>query len=101
MARLAKIVANEKKKKLAKKYKNLRTELREKISNPGTTDEDRVAAMIKMQKLPRNSAGVRVRNRCEMTGRSRGYYRAFKLSRISFRKLALEGMIPGVTKSSW
>lgn len=101
MARLAKIIANEKKKKLANKYKKRRSELREKIKDPNVSENEKVEAMIKLQKLPRNSNETRVRNRCEMTGRPRGYYRAFKLARNSFRKLALEGMIPGVTKSSW
>ena len=101
MARVAKIVNNEKKKKLSKRYANLRRELKAKISNPDLPDEERFEAMVRLQKLPKNSSSVRVRNRCELTGRPRGYYSAFKLSRIAFRELALRGMIPGVTKSSW
>jgi small subunit ribosomal protein S14 len=56
---------------------------------------------MKLQSMPRNGCENRIRNRCELTGRSRGYYRAFGLSRIKFRELALQGMLPGVTKSSW
>ena len=65
------------------------------------SDEERAEARYKLSKLPRNSAEVRHRNRCGLTGRPRAYYRKFNLSRIAFRELALEGMIPGVTKSSW
>ena len=101
MARLAKVVANEKKKKLAKRYQSRRAELTAKVKDPNVSEAERVEAMIKLQKLPRNSSQIRVRNRCEVTGRPRGYFRAFRLARNSFRKLALEGMIPGVTKSSW
>lgn len=101
MARLAKIVNNNKKKKLAEKYREQRTALREKIKNPNTPEEEKYEAQAKLQKLPRNSAYTRVRNRCELTGRQRGYLRAFGLSRIAFRELASSGMIPGVTKASW
>ena len=65
-----------------------------------SVDEEKLQAQFK-PKLPRNSAMVRVRNRCEITGRSRGYYRKFGLSRIKFRELSLQGLIPGVKKSSW
>lgn len=101
MARKAKIESNKKKIKLSEKYGALRKELREKVKNENLSEEERFEAMIKLQQLPKNSAKVRVRNRCELTGRSRGFYRKFKLSRIAFRELALRGMIPGVTKSSW
>ena len=101
MARRAKIVSNQKRKKLSEKYASTRAELRNKIKNESLGDEERLEAMIKLQSLPKNSAACRVRNRCELTGRSRGFYRKFKLSRIAFRELALRGMIPGVTKSSW
>ena len=101
MARVAKIVNNEKKKKLSARYAKLRTELKDKIKNQDLSDEERFEAMLRLQKLPKNSSRVRVRNRCELTGRPRAYYRDFKLSRIAFRELALRGMIPGVTKSSW
>ncbi|OIQ15757.1 MAG: 30S ribosomal protein S14 [Bacteriovorax sp. MedPE-SWde] len=101
MARKAKIESNKKRIKLSEKYGPLRKELREKVKNTNLPEEERFQAMVKLQQLPKNSAKVRVRNRCELTGRSRGVYSKFKLSRIAFRELALRGMIPGVTKSSW
>jgi small subunit ribosomal protein S14 len=101
MARKAKIESNKKRQKLAEKFGPLRAELRAKVKNETLSDEERFEAMIKLQSLPRNSAAIRVRNRCELTGRPRAFYRKFKLSRIAFRELALRGMIPGVTKSSW
>jgi small subunit ribosomal protein S14 len=101
MARLAKIVSNEKKKKMALKHLALRKELRAKVSNVNLPEAERFEAITKLQKLPRNSCENRVRNLCVLTGRSRGVYRAFNLSRLEFRRLALQGMIPGVTKSSW
>jgi len=101
MARLSKVVANEKKAKLVAKYKGRRAELRKKSKDLTLSDEERAEARYKLSKLPRNSAEVRYRNRCGLTGRSRAYYRKFNLSRIAFRELALQGMIPGVTKSSW
>mgnify|MGYP000141076795 CR=1 FL=1 len=101
MARKAKLASNEKRKQLSAKYAPLRAELKKVINDPSASDEAKVEASVKLQKLPRNSNVNRVRNRCEVTGRPRGVYRAFKMSRISFRELALQGMIPGVTKSSW
>lgn len=101
MARLALTVKNERRKKMSKKHLGLRKELRKKVRDESVSEEERFDAQIKLQSLPRNSCENRVRNRCALTGRSRGYYRAFGLSRIQFRELALRGMIPGVTKSSW
>lgn len=101
MARVAKIVSNNKKKKLVERYAKKRQELKNKVIDKSLSDDERTQAMFELQKLPKNSSPIRVRNRCELTGRSRSYYRAFKLSRIAFRELALRGMIPGVTKSSW
>jgi len=101
MARLAQVVKNEKRKKRSKKQLTLRKELREKVRDEKLSDEERFEAQVKLQSLPRNACENRVRNRCGLTGRPRGYYRAFGLSRIQFRELALRGMIPGVTKSSW
>ena len=101
MARLASVVKNERRKKLAEKHRALRVELRKKVRDLNLSDEERFEAQLKLQRLPRNSSDVRVRNRCVLTGRSRGCLRSFKLSRIMFRELALKGMIPGVTKSSW
>lgn len=101
MARVAKIVSNEKRRKMAEKYAKVRKELKKKIIDESISDEERFEAMEKLQKLPRNSSPIRVRNRCAVTGRPRGFYRDFKLSRLEFRRLALKGMIPGITKSSW
>ncbi|EQC52743.1 30S ribosomal protein S14 [Bacteriovorax sp. DB6_IX] len=101
MARKAKIESNKKRIALSEKYGALRKELSDKVKNEKLSEEERFEAMIRLQQLPKNSSKVRVRNRCELTGRPRGFYRKFKLSRIAFRELALRGMIPGVTKSSW
>lgn len=101
MARLAKVVANNKKIKLSSKHLKQRIELRKTVKDMTLSDEERYEAQDKLQALPRNSCENRVRNRCLLTGRSRGVYRTFKLSRIKFRELALAGMIPGITKSSW
>ncbi len=101
MARLALVVKNERRKKQSQKQLALRKELRKKVRDEKVSEEERFEAQLKLQSLPRNTCENRVRNRCELTGRSRGYYRAFGLSRIKFRELALRGMLPGVTKSSW
>lgn len=95
------IVKEIRRKKLADKYRAKRTALRNAAKDVKLPEEERIAASIQLQKLPRNSADVRGRNRCQLTGRSRGTLRKFKLSRIKFRELALQGMIPGITKSSW
>ena len=101
MARKAKIASNNKRIKLVAKYRTVRTELRNKVKNETLTPDERFEAMIKLQELPRDSSPSRVRNRCAITGRPRAVYSKFKLSRIKFRELALQGMIPGITKSSW
>ena len=101
MARLSMIVKNEKRKKWAEKHLPLRRELRKKVRNMNLSEEERYEAQLKLQRLPRNSCENRVRGRCKLTGRPRGVYRAFGLSRIKFRELAHQGMLPGVTKSSW
>lgn len=101
MPRRAKIASNDKRRKMAEKHLKLRKELRAKVKNTTLSDEERWEAQDKLQKLPRNSCENRVRNRCVITGRPRGVYRAFGLSRLEFRRLAHRGMIPGVTKSSW
>ena len=101
MAKLSSINKNERRKKLvaqnAAKYANLKA-----IANDESKDEtERLIARLKMAELPRNGNPTRVRNRCELTGRSRAYYRKFRLSRIMLRELANKGLIPGVIKSSW
>lgn len=101
MARLSILIRNKRRKELTTKYAARRTELREKIASPKTSDEDRHAAVVALQKLPRDSAQTRQRNRCGMTGRSRGYYRKFGLSRSELRKLMMKGEVPGVLKASW
>lgn len=78
-----------------------RKELKEMILSPTTSEADRQDAVIALNKLPRNSSKVRLRNRCVLTGRARGYLRKFKLSRLCFREMANAGMIPGVVKASW
>ena len=92
---------NDKRIKMAAKQYELRKELREKAIDPQLSDEDRYRARLKLQALPRNGAKERIRNRCQLTGRGRGIYKRFMLSRITFREMAHKGLIPGVTKSSW
>lgn len=101
MARLSAVVKNKKREKLANKYGPKAAVLRAKAIDPKLSDEERDAARLKLQDLPRNGNPNRVRNRCELTGRSRGVYRDFKLCRNKFRELANNGLIPGVTKASW
>ncbi len=101
MAKTSMIEKNEMRRKLAKKYAGKRARLRAIVKNKKLSMEDRFAAVLKLQQLPRNSARERVRNRCELTGRPRGYYGKLKLSRIAMRELGSSGMIPGLVKSSW
>ena len=79
----------------------LRKELRKKTLDMTLSDEERLAAELKLQKLPRNGCATRVRNRCQVTGRGRGVYRKFMVSRIVLREFAHRGLIPGMTKASW
>lgn len=101
MAKKSSIQRNLKRQNLTEKYAAKRAEIKAILANPETSDDDFFAAQKKLAKLPRNSSKVRIRNRCNMTGRPRAYIRRFGLSRITFRELALAGKIPGVTKSSW
>mgnify|MGYP003675627154 CR=1 FL=1 len=101
MPKTSAIHRNLKRKKLVTKFAAKRAELKATLLNPETSDEVFFAAQKKLQKLPRNSSPVRVKNRCSMSGRPRAYIRKFGLSRIQFRELALAGKIPGVIKSSW
>ena len=101
MAKKSVIARNNKREKLVQKYAAKRKELKAALANPETTDEEFWQAQRKLAMLPRNSAPSRLRNRCSVTGRPRAYIRKFGLSRITFRELALNGKIPGVTKSSW
>jgi len=101
MAKLSSIEKNKKREHLAAQYKNRRMALKKIINNKEISDEERFEAVLKLAAMPRNGSRVRVRNRCELTGRPRGNYRKFKLSRIVLRDLANRGQIPGVVKASW
>jgi len=101
MAKISKVVKNEKRKKMTVLYATRRADAKTIINNPRSTPEEVDAAVIKLQKMPRDASPTRVRNRCSQTGRSRGFLRKFGVSRIALRELALDGQIPGVVKSSW
>jgi small subunit ribosomal protein S14 len=101
LARKSSIEKNNKRKALAKRYFKHRVELRTKAVDMKASEEDRAAARKKLQALPRDTNVNRVITRCELTGRPRGNYRKFGLSRLAFRQLALDGKLPGVTKASW
>ena len=101
MAKTSSIQRNLKRIKLANKFLKKREELKKIIKNRQLPLDERFNAQLKLAKLPRNSAKIRIRNRCEMTGRPRGVYRKLKISRIALRELASKGKIPGMTKSSW
>jgi small subunit ribosomal protein S14 len=101
MAKKSTIEKNERRKLMVARQSTKRKSLADTVRSPKATDEEKRAAQVALQKLPRNSAAVRVRNRCQMTGRSRGYVSHFGLSRIAFREMALQGLIPGVRKASW
>ncbi len=101
MAKTSIVERNKKRRKLAKQFKGKRDALKAIAKDRSLPSEDRFAARLKLAELPRNGAQVRVRNRCELTGRPRGVYRKFKISRIALRDLASRGQIPGMVKSSW
>jgi small subunit ribosomal protein S14 len=101
MAKLSQINRNKKRMKLVTRYAAKRAELKAKADDMTVAPEERFAARMELAKLPRNSSRTRIRNRCEITGRSRGFYRKLKVSRIAFRDLANFGQAPGVTKASW
>ena len=101
MTRLSLIQRNLKRERLVKKYSKKRLSLKKIIKNKKTSPEERIDAINKLSKLPKNSLPCRLRNRCIVTGRPRSYYRKFGLSRITFREMALKGEIPGITKASW
>ena len=101
MAKVSSVEKNKKRIKLAKKFEAKRKKLKEIVMNKKIHLNERFAAARKLAKLPKNSAKIRIRNRCEITGRPHGYYRKLKMSRIALRELASMGKIPGMTKSSW
>ena len=101
MAKKSSINKNERRKEVVKRYADERAALKEVIRNPGSSLEERMEAQRGLQALPRDASPSRVRNRCLISGRTRGFLRRFGMSRIDFRLLAFRGEIPGVRKSSW
>ena len=101
MASKAKIAKNEQRKKIVERYRQRRLELKALATDPSLSPEDQHTALVALSQLPRDASPTRVRNRCVLTGRARGYYRKFGLSRIALRDLALRGELPGMVKSSW
>lgn len=101
MAKTSSIEKNMKRERMVVKFAAKRVALKKAAVNPELSFEEQYMARLKLAKLPRNGAATRLRNRCLVTGRPRGYYRKFKMSRISFRDLASSGYLPGVVKSSW
>jgi small subunit ribosomal protein S14 len=101
MAKLSSINKNERRKKLVKRYAGQYARLKAIANDESKDDTERLIARLKLAEIPRNGNPTRIRNRCELTGRPRAYYRKFRLSRIMLRDLANKGLIPGVTKSSW
>ena len=101
MAKKSAIEKNGRRRRLTKKYSGRRARLKAIARDRTKPVEERFAAALKLAELPRNSAKIRVRNRCEVTGRPRAYYRKLKMSRIALRELGSKGLIPGLVKSSW
>ncbi|HMB77786.1 MAG TPA: 30S ribosomal protein S14 [Kiloniellaceae bacterium] len=101
MAKKSAVEKNKRRMKLVKKYSAKRERLKAVARDQSAVPEERFAAQLKLAELPRNSAPSRVRNRCEVTGRPRAYYRKLKMSRVALRELASSGKVPGMVKSSW
>ncbi len=101
MARKSAIAKQKRRKKMVDDKWAKRTRLKKVLISPTASEEEKELAMATLNKMPKNSSYIRLRNRCKMTGRCRGYMGKFKLSRLCFRELALSGMIPGMTKASW
>jgi len=101
MAKKSAVNRNQRVKKLVKQYATKRQQLKDIANDESLPLEERFDARLKLAQLPRNSSATRVRNRCEITGRPRAYYRKLKMSRISLRDLGSSGLIPGLVKSSW
>jgi small subunit ribosomal protein S14 len=101
MAKTSSIEKQKRRERLVKLKWDKRQGLKERAANIHLTEEERQDARVALNKMPRNSSPVRLRNRCQLTGRARGFLRKFKVSRLCFREMALIGLIPGVTKSSW
>ena len=101
MAKTSAVQRNLKRIKMAKRFQNKRKKLKAIINNKKLPLNERSAAQLKLSKLPKNSAKIRIRNRCQITGRPHGVYRKLRISRIALRQMASSGKIPGMTKSSW
>ncbi|KPF85096.1 30S ribosomal protein S14 [alpha proteobacterium AAP38] len=101
MAKKSSIEKNKRRTELAAKHREKRTALKATAKNRELSDEERFTAVLKLAQLPRNGSRTRIRNRCELTGRPRAFYRKFRLCRVALRDLASNGQIPGMTKSSW
>ena len=101
MAKKSSIEKNNRRRKMAKKFAGKRSRLKAIAMDKTKPMEERFAASLKLAALPRNGAPSRIRNRCEVTGRPRGFYRKLKMSRIALRELGSKGMVPGLVKSSW
>ena len=101
MAKKCMIEKNNRRKRMSKKFANRRAKLKAIANDKKLPMEDRFAATLKLAELPRNSSRTRIRNRCEITGRPRAFYRKLKMSRIALRDLGSNGQIPGLVKSSW
>ena len=101
MAKLSQINRNKKREKMVAQYADRRAALKAKADDMRVAPEERFAARLKLAELPRNSSKVRIKHLCDLSGRSKGYYRKLKLSRIALRELANFGQIPGMTKASW
>lgn len=101
MAKRSSIERQKQREQLVALKKDKRQELKKRALDMNISESERQEARIALNKMPRNSSAVRLRNRCKLTGRVRGYLRKFKLSRLSFREMALNGFIPGITKASW
>ncbi len=101
MAKLSQVLRDERRKKLIAKYAEKRAELRKRLKDQNVSIEEKLQIQAEFAKLPRNSCPTRLKRRCAISGRARGFYRKFGISRIAFRDMALKGQLPGVRKSGW
>ncbi len=101
MAKQSQVLRDRKRRRLIQKYAERRAALRAKLKDPKASMEEKLEAQERFARLPRNSCPTRLKRRCEVSGRPRGFYRKFGISRIALRELALRGHLPGVRKSSW
>ena len=101
MAKLSSVEKNNRRRRLVAQYKGKREALKAIANDTSNSNEERFKARLKLAELPRNSSAVRIRNRCEITGRSRAYYRKLRVCRNQLREMASLGLVPGMVKSSW